>query len=371
MKDRKNMLYLTPINSNTISVGIWKKILMQVNFFKNSGFDVKLIDTGYNNETISKKIGKRLPMQSINNWKIGEGLITEADVIYIRYSKADFGLINFLKRVKKINEKIKILIEIPTYPYDGEEKITLSNSTILLRDKYYRLKLKKYCNRILTYSDDDVIWGIKTINLSNVVDFHKIKPLNVRKNINRNEIHIIGVATLSLWHGYDRFIEGLYNYYKQNKGRNIKFHIVGDGPEYETYKNMINQLHLEDCIKLHGRLEGEELDQIYNISSLGVDALGRHRSGVEYNSSLKGKEYGAKGLPIISAVKTDLDKYPNFKYYLKVNANEEPIDIDEVLKFHNEIYKNKTQETVVNEIRDFNKNEFNIERIWKKVIDYI
>lgn len=42
--------------------------------------------------------------------------------------------------------------------------------------------------------------------------------------------------------------------------------------------------------------------------------MGRHRSGVSFNSSLKGKEYCAKGLIIVSGVKTELDLDGEFLY---------------------------------------------------------
>ncbi|MGH2083155.1 glycosyltransferase [Aerococcus urinaeequi] len=368
---QKKMLYFSPINSKTISVGIWKKIQMQIEFFRDKGYEVKLMDTTYSNDTLFRKIIKRLPMQSINDWNFNIEEIISTDIIYIRYSKSDYGFLSFLKNVKTVNKDLKILLEIPTYPYDREEKMTVINSTLLLRDKYYRQKLKKYCDRILTYSNDDEIWGIKTIKLSNTINFDQITPINNNFEFDKNEINMIGVATLSFWHGYDRLIRGLYNYYIQDGDRAIKFHIVGDGPAFQEYKDIIKDLNIENYVKMYGRLEGSALSRVFDKSSIGVDALGRHRSGVDFNSSLKGKEYGAKGLPIISAVRTELDYYPSFKYYLKLDSTEDPIDVNEVVRFHDNIYKNKARNDVVKEIRAFNEDKFDIEKNWKKVIDYM
>ena len=56
-------------------------------------------------------------------------IIKDADFIYLRKPSAiNMGFIDFLKRVRKLNPKMKILLEIPTYPYDNEIKGMASQS---------------------------------------------------------------------------------------------------------------------------------------------------------------------------------------------------------------------------------------------------
>ena len=43
-----------------------------------------------------------------------------------------------------------------------------------------------------------------------------------------NELHLIGVAEIHFWHGFDRLIKGLKEYYAHNPGYKVYFHIVGN-----------------------------------------------------------------------------------------------------------------------------------------------
>ena len=65
------------------------------------------------------------------------------------------------------NMNIRTVIEIPTYPYEAEGRTSLRGRVIQVLDKIFRKKLKKYVDRIVTYSDDKMIFGIKTINTIN------------------------------------------------------------------------------------------------------------------------------------------------------------------------------------------------------------
>lgn len=79
------------------------------------------------------------------------------------------------------------------------------------------------------------IFGQRTVRISNGVDFDTV-PL--RKTINNNSsptLHLIGVAEVHYWHGYDRLIHGLGEYYRQYHDKEIYFHIVGGVWKSEMY----------------------------------------------------------------------------------------------------------------------------------------
>ena len=59
-------------------------------------------------------------------------------------------------------------MEIPTFPYDYEIE-SYSLWPLLVKDKIVRHFLHNYVDRIVTYSNDKVIWGIDTIQISNGV----------------------------------------------------------------------------------------------------------------------------------------------------------------------------------------------------------
>lgn len=125
---------------------------------------------------------------------------------------------------------------------------------------------------------------------------------------------MIAVSSLYYWHGYDRTIEGLKNYYEGTHSKEVNLYIVGTGPEFVKYEKLIKEYDLENHVFLTGYKSGSALDELYAKCIIGLDSMGRHRSGVSFNSSLKGKEYCAKGLIIVSGVKTELDLDGEFLY---------------------------------------------------------
>jgi Glycosyltransferase len=256
---------------------------------------------------------------------------------------------------------------MPTYPYIDEFPWFIKWD-IWLKEKLATSKLKKYIDCIVTYSDDSEIFGIPCLNISNAYDFKQVPHYSENEE---DTIHLIAVASLTFYHGYDRVIEGMKNYYQSGKAsQEVKFTLIGDGPVLEGYRKLVEEYQLVDKISLVGRKKQSELAPYFNQADIGVDSLGRHRSGVVYNSSLKGKEYLAKGLPIVSGVKTDLDDR-DFPYYLRVSADDTPLDISEIIKFYYDIMKNKTKQDLALEIFLYGKNNFSFDKTFKSVIDFV
>lgn len=358
----KNILFFSPISAESTSVGLWKKVKMEINFFETKGYKVKFIDLSKDNAFI-----KRSPFYRFSEWNVNSEVLNSTDIIYIRNDFVSFNMIKLMKNAKGINPKIKIFLEVPTYPYDGEFQYTVKNFSLLINDRYYRRKLKYYVDKIITFSDDDVIFDIPTIRISNMIDFKEIK-VNSASSIDQKVINCISVATYSRWHGYDRMIEGMYKYYSNpSNERHVIYHVVGGG-ELESYKNLSEKYNLQGKIYFYGPLDGAELDEIYNKADVALDSMGRHRSGVSYNSSLKGKEYGAKGLPIISGVSTELDFDNAYKYYLRIPADDSAVDIEKIIEFYDRIYEEEGKNDVVNNISRYTKKKFDVMSVLNEVL---
>lgn len=346
--------------------GVYKKIEAQVNVFNEENLNTKLYFIEYNRGKLNK-IARRLPFDLfINNIQLPKNI--DVDFFYIRKGLLNYPFIKFLREIKLQNPNCKILLEIPTFPYDNEINKSIKNLPLYIKDKFYRNILYKYVDRIVTFSKDEKIFGIPTINISNGVEISKIR---VRKPVNSKGINIIAVASFDYWHGYDRFIKGLGEYYQHGGKESIYFHVVGDGRVLPYYKKLVEKYNLGDRVIFYGFKTGKELDLIYDKCEIALDAMGRHRSGVYFNSSIKGKEYAAKGLPIISGVRTELDDNPDFKYYFRVPANETPIDIREVIKFYKNVYSDKSHNAVIWEIRKYAEKQFDIHECMKPVVQYI
>ena len=129
----------------------------------------------------------------------------------------------------------KTITEIQTFPYDKEYKnLKLYQHIEHTTDKLFRYQFAKYNDRIVTFSNDMYIFNCPTINISNGINLSRI-PLKSNKPLNKNEIHLMAVAEIHYWHGFDRLVEGLGIYYQNNPSTKVYFHIIGGMSDYERY----------------------------------------------------------------------------------------------------------------------------------------
>lgn len=327
--------------------GISNKIKAQVAGFRNNGIDMKLssleLDTNrkknYYGRTVDGKLIEKFSKIKILN-KLQrlyrfEKLIDyiqkrEIKLVYIRYvHTANPFFINFLKRLKDM--EVHVLLEVPTYPYDQEYlNATVKQKMLLKIEKSYRKQFRNFVDNIITFSNDTTIFDVPTIQINNGVDIGKI---NFTESHHSDYVGLIGVASLSFWHGFDRVIEGLSNYYSNGQAIEIYFNIVGDkfSSEAIKYRTLVDELNLEKYVIFHDKQFGEELDRVFNVSHIGVGCLGVHRKNITHAKSLKNREYCARGIPFIySETDNDFDDKP---FVLKFPADDSPVNIDEIINF--------------------------------------
>lgn len=259
--------------------------------------------------------------------------------VYARcFQNASPFLISFFRKVRKLG--IKTVTEIPTYPYDAEFRgFPFMRRVGLAIDKLFRKKLYSQMTAIVTFSDAKVIFGQRTIRISNGVDFDSI-PVHRYAAPDDESIHIIGVAEVHYWHGYDRFLVGLGEYYKiTTNPRRIIFHVVGGIGDSELYGSVnsqglmrpIHKYNLYDKVVFHGQLFGEQLDEVFNMCCFAIGSLARHRSGIVSIKTLKNREYATRGIPFIYSEKDD--DFDGQTYVIKATPDESPIDINQIIDF--------------------------------------
>ena len=147
--------------------------------------------------------------------------------------------------------------------------------------------------------------------------------------------------------------------------------MVGSGKELELYKEIVKKYDLEKKVTFCGSRYGEELDLLYNKSMLAVECLGAHRKGLKLSSSLKSREYAAKGLPMITAVDIDVFCDGKYPYIYKFSEDEQPINIETVIQFYDSIYKDRDCNQIAEEIRTYAQKLCDMEVAMKPVIDVL
>jgi glycosyltransferase involved in cell wall biosynthesis len=337
----KKMLFLL-FHGFDPSNGISKKVSYQLEALRAHGLQAHIC---YMDETASKrrmiddqvlvdygtgwkgKILKRIDYLSIANYVIRNNY----QFVYMRSNhNANPFTIEMVKRMKRAG--IKVVMEIPTYPYD-REYFNASMRRALLPDRIFRRQLARQLDAIVTFSDDDSIFGKQTIKISNGIDFEHVR-MKLPSQHPAGELHLIGVAEIHRWHGFDRVIKGMADYYRSQPKMKVFFHLIGfffSPVEEEEIKGLIKSNHLETYIILHGKQHDEQLDALFDTCDFGIGSLGRHRVGLYKMKTLKNREYAARGIPFAYA-ETDED-FDGQPYVLKIPADETPLDIRQIINF--------------------------------------
>ena len=285
---------------------------------------------------------QRTSYGAIYNYCVAQGI----QMVYARcFQNANPWLNHFFGKLKKAG--IKAVMEIPTYPYDQEFEGFSRIERLQLRiDQMFRKGLARQLEAIVTFTSQEKIFGQRTIRISNGVDLDSM-PLHQRVDTGK-ELHLIGVAEVHYWHGYDRLIAGLGEYYKKwkvdgGKWKEVYFHIVGGVWKSEMYDDehapgfseLIKKYGIEDKVIFHDQLFGDALNAVFSKSNFAVGSLARHRNGISDIKTLKNREYASRGLPFVySENDSDFDHQP---YVLKVPADESPIDISRIVTFEEQL----------------------------------
>ena len=371
MKGR--ILYFTKMNFGfDVNFGFKKKVFAQSDAFRSYGFEVDICFIE-NNDVVIENLENSREFECRN--AIARSYfqflslparikIQDYDVLYIRHFLTNPLFLIFLKRCKKQHPKLKIIMEIPTYPYQFEHK-DIAQRFKYLMDAWCFKYFKKYISRIVTFSQFDEIAGIKTIKTHNGIDVNeKIAVINIDFNA---ELNLVCLANIQPWHGFDRVIEGLQHY----KGDKIvKFHIVGSGSELAHLEALVSKYKLENQVIFYGHKTADALENIFSTMHIGVANLAFHRVQVSNGetSALKSREYALRGLPFLIGY-VDRDFPSDFPFKFQVNSDETAINISSLIEQY--IQMRKSNPTFNTDLQHFAKSTLGWKNKLGGVVEYI
>lgn len=346
--------------------GVEKKVRAQHKAL-NEHFDCELVilpPAVYTGSAV-EKIVRRLPFTAAwRKWKYS-GEFDDADFLYIRQVYHDASFVRYIKAIKRHNPKVKIIYEIPTYPYDKESGVSLASFSFVAKERLNRKRLAKYIDRIVTFYNQKEIWGVPCIGLINGYDFSAV---DLPKRTRNDTINVISVAQTAFWHGYDRFLAGLSQYYENGGSENIVYNYVGNFPP--EHQQFVKEHNLENHVIFHGRMSGKPLYEMFARSFLGIDILGGHRKDYPVSSTLKSREYCAYGLPMITS--SPVDFLPaDSDYQLVVPYDDSPVDMEAVVRYYHALYDGKDCNDVAAEIREFAKSRCDMTITMKPVAEWV
>lgn len=353
----KRALYITINDIAANGDGIVKKINAQISAMEEKGFEVDVayldksfayvVERGSGRRSAEARRGHLGLLQLI---KLLKNCSRTYDVGYIRNPHGGIHPIFLPRLLQCIRARCrKLILEVPHYPYDDEAS-TFKVRISTICHKVIRSALPRYLDLIVyTGMHVKTIWGVSSRRIFNCPPDNL--PMSRSGRDYSGSVKFVGVATLAYWHGYDRLIRGISDYYKRGGRADVAFHVVGDTePTYSVLKSLVRELSIEDKVVFHGRLEGDELDAVFDECNVGVDSLGRHRSGSSYNDSIKSKEYCWRGVPFIRSHGDDSISGCDFVFDVK--PTEDPVDVAEIIRWLNR------QNIPAERIRDFAAQRF-------------
>lgn len=351
-----SVLFTSAIDFNsTSSLGISAKVMSQAKASEKAGHDV-YISKDYGVETkierpcsgevvashVRKNLGDRRGKYSfLVEWAVANNV----EAVVIRFDHLDSVFCSFSKQLR--DNGIVLAVEFPTFPFelerDTRHKRLLESRKYL---SYFAHRVyawveskrsrhaSRYFDYAITYLEDDTIWGVPNITYDNGIDLDSI-PLK-KASTNPENVRLLAVAKFSPHHGVDRLIRGLVEY----KGEQaVTLTLVGVGSENSMLEKLVSELGLNDSVVFAGAATGEKLDAFFDEADIAVGSLGLHRIGISLGSTMKAREYCARGIPFIYSF-PEKGFCGDEDFALLLPNNDEPIAIDDVVAFANKVLSN-------------------------------
>lgn len=338
-------LVIYPISTDFAgNSGIIKKMYQQLDGFRELGFEASIAHNSIAGVIVDGNCRHAYSRQgrgwnSLNHYNLfwlGIAKVicpTELDLIYLRYPGSSPALLAFLRWATTANPRLRVVVEVATYPFRKEMK-TPSQKVILAFDDVCSPLLRRYVDRIVTFRDQEEIYGIPCIRTGNGISV-ATHPLRQRQHHDEDCLRLLGVANVSHWHGYDRVLMGIAEM-PEREQRKVFFHLAGNGETLKSLKEIAMTKGIEDRVRFHGHITGKELDALYDECDIAVGSLGLHRIDLNSASTLKLREYCARGIPFVYTG-SDHDFKSNWPYALRVPASEAPLDVASVRRFATEL----------------------------------
>jgi len=169
-----------------------------------------------------------------------------------------------------------------------------------------------------------------TIIGGDAVDVNSFKLLKlplVKDDINL--VFLKGASTTAEYNGLERVLKSIKLY---NSEKNIRLYILGRNLDYE--ENLRDEIGLtEDVVLLIGYKSGLELNEFLSKMHIGVSQFGMYKKGLNENSTIKSREYFARGIPFIYGhIDPDLDEESK-EFALEFPNDDSLIDMEKVIEF--------------------------------------
>lgn len=226
----------------------------------------------------------------------------------------------------------RFVYEYPTFPIGTERSMSFLRSVYAGFAGQLRRRIEARADGYVLIGEDagGSYHGKTAVNISNGIDLDVIPARDRRPD--PDAVHILALASMSYWHGYDRLIRSLAAY---RGSEHVVIHMVGpnDGGSVPEWKALTEELGLGDRVIFHGSKSGAELNEMFDLCDVGVNSLGMYRKGFSVTSELKSREYAARGLPFVCSVDDPALEHAAEPMWLRVSNDDSIPDMEQIVQF--------------------------------------
>ena len=287
------------------------------------------------------------------------------DKLYIRFLPTFPPAVRFVKLAKK--KGITVIQEIPTYlgkgNDDGSEQPGMMRRVGLkLSNAYARLAQRRMDFFTVIGADaKGTFCGKPAMNINNGIDVTAIRLREYQPQ--EDAVHMLLLASMCDWHGYDRMISALKNYRGDEK---IILHFAGNDGDGSLARWRQMAQGMENVV-FHGGVYGDELDRLINGMDLGVSSLGLYRIGLTLGTVMKGREYMARGLPFVYAG-DDPTIVQGHPHAMQVPNDDTPIDMEEVIAFAKRV---RAEKNASQSMREYARKNMSWEMEFERILNAV
>ena len=232
----KKLLYITRYSLDE-EFNLKKKFDGQLSAFRNLGYDVYFI--GFDRKHLYLVHNDEKTVYGKTHFGVPSYLHTQfyndlhksaikaikqkgIDVVYWRSAPIFSSSCKVAEAAKEAGARL--IVEIPTFPSSKENNLTGIRKAFSVYSDHYSDRFSALVDAYVAIGENahGEYNGKPAINMDNGIDVNSVP---VRNPVNdKDTIHLLALASMSYWHGYERIIKSLGEY-KGNQ--NVIIHMVG------------------------------------------------------------------------------------------------------------------------------------------------
>ncbi len=279
------------------------------------------------------------------------------DLLLLRYPMADRGAEAFASRHKIVSEHHTKEVEERRARLRTQQPPLqrLHKKLSLQQETRYGPRYLERCRGIVAVSDETRLYELKrsgrdlpSLTVPNGILVDRVRHTRFRP-FKGGTLHLAFMGGRgSPWHGTERLLRSLSAY--RGKTR-IRAHLVG------RLRSPVGATPLPRNVEVefHGTLLGSDLDGLMSQMNLAVGSLALFECGLGEHSTLKTRDYTARGIPfVIGHTDPDLQLVPEtMKFFLSVPNDDSMIEMDRIIQFAEDMTAREEVDSLSDRMREY------------------